>query len=331
MSRNFIKVVLISLLTFFAMEGRASELSVTAKLDSVDILMGNLNMLRLEVVEPKGSKGEFTIFNQIARQRGYATVCGDSVEIGTNFLVDTTELGSGKIQLNYTVPVQAFDSGTYTLPRFIYKVGRDSAESKNLTFSVYPVNVSPDEEISPLANTFEPDGQRWYDWVPDWIIDFWWIFIILVIVICLGLYGMRNYSRKTLPFISPKPLPKPWDIALDSLNRLKARKLWEKGMEKEYFTELTDILRIYLYERFGINAMEMTTRQIMDKIYSSDLRDKKDYVQQILNVADFVKFAKVRPLPADSISALENARKFVEETIPVENKKEDNQKEGGEA
>lgn len=104
-------------------------------------------------------------------------------------------------------------------------------------------------------------------------------------------------------------------------------------MEKEYFTDLTDILRSYLYERFGINAMEMTTRQIMDKIYESDLKDKKDYVKQILNVADFVKFAKVRPLPADSIAAYENAKKFVEETIPAE--KEDSSeksiKEGGEA
>lgn len=101
-------------------------------------------------------------------------------------------------------------------------------------------------------------------------------------------------------------------------------------MEKEYFTELTDILREYLFARFGINAMEMTTRQIMDKIYESDLRDKRDYVKQILNVADFVKFAKVRPLPADSIAAYDNAEKFIEETIPQEkNEKED--KEGGEA
>ena len=135
-----------------------------------------------------------------------------------------------------------------------------------------------------------------------------------------------------MPFVSPKPLPKPWEIALESLQRLKTRKLWEQGLEKDYFTELTDILREYLYGRFGINAMEMTTRQIMDKIYESDLRDKRDYVKQILNVADFVKFAKVRPLPADSIAAYDNAVKFVEETIPVETPGEDKTKgEGGEA
>lgn len=169
--------------------------------------------------------------------------------------------------------------------------------------------------------------------MPDWILDFWWVFLIIVLAICAGLYTMRNLPKKGIPFITPKPQPKPWEIALGSLQRLKSRKLWEQGMEKEYFTDLTDILRNYLFERFGINAMEMTTRQIMDKIYESDLRDKRDYVKQILNVADFVKFAKVRPLPADSIAAYENAKKFIEETIPVqkEEESENGTKEGGES
>ena len=54
----------------------------------------------------------------------------------------------------------------------------------------------------------------------------------------------------------------------------------------------------------------------MDRLYESDVKDKRDYVRQILSVADFVKFAKVRPLPADNIAAYENAVKFVEETKP---------------
>ena len=310
-----------------------ANVSISAKLDSVNVLMGTLNTLHLEIVENKGSNGRLSLFQQIDRARGYAAVCGDSVELDANFTVDTIELGSGKVQLNYSIPVQAFDSGTYTLPKFVYYVGKDSAVSKSLTFNVYPVDVTAEDRIAPYASAFEPDGKRWYDWVPDWILDFWWIFIILVLAICAGLYTTRNYNKKVIPFISPKPQPKPWEIALGSLQRLKSRKLWEQGMEKEYFTDLTDILRSYLYERFGINAMEMTTRQIMDKIYESDLKDKKDYVKQILNVADFVKFAKVRPLPADSIAAYENAKKFVEETIPAE--KEDSSeksiKEGGEA
>lgn len=296
--------------------GFSANISITAKLDSVNVLMGNLNTLHLEVVENQGTQGKLTLFQDRDFARGFAAVCGDSVELSTNYNIDTTALGSGRLQLNYTIPVQAFDSGTFTLPRFVYRAGNDSAVSNSLTFNVYPVDVTAEDPIADYAPAQEPDGKRFYDWMPDWIIDFWWVFIILVLAICAFYYGMRNWRGKPLPFIAPKELPKPWDVALDSLRRLKVKKLWEQGMEKEYFTDLTDILRVYLFERFGINAMEMTSRQIMDKIYASDLRDKKDYVKQILSVADFVKFAKVRPLPADSIAAYENAVKFVEETIP---------------
>lgn len=307
---------------------KASNVTIKAKLDSINIIMGRLNTLRLEIVKNKDVPGYLSIFNKEALTKGYVSVCGDSVELKTDFIADTTELGSGRIQIDFAIPVQAFDSGTYILPKFVYYSGTDSAVSKNLTFNVYPVKVNPDEEITPYKNIEEPDGKRFYDWLPDWLLDFWWIWLVIFLGICAFLYGMKNYKKQGIPFISPRPMPKPWEIALGSLQRLKGRKLWEQGLEKEYFTDLTDILREYLFSRFGINAMEMTTRQIMDKIYESDLRDKKDYVRQILNVADFVKFAKVRPLPADSISAMDNAVKFVEETIPSETVvEEDNLKE----
>lgn len=90
-------------------------------------------------------------------------------------------------------------------------------------------------------------------------------------------------------------------------------------MEKEYFTELTDILRDYLYKRFGINAMEMTSNQIMRTLADqTDVKEKRTYVRKILAMADFVKFAKVRPLPADNVEAYDNAVNFVKETEIVE-------------
>lgn len=309
--------LLLTIILFGHFLGNAQSMTVKARLDSVNILMGKLTTLHLEVVENEGAKGVIPVLQNAARTGGYVTLCGDSVELGADYTVDTTRLGSGKIQLNYSVPVQVFDSGTYTLPSIAYVAGIDTAYSNPVTFNVYPVDVTADDEISGMYGVEEPDGKRFYDWVPDWILDFWWLFLVVVLAICISFWAMRNYRKKGIPFIAPKEQPKPWIVALDALERLKVKKLWEQGMEKEYFTDLTDILRVYLYERFGINAMEMTTRQIMDKIHDSDVKEKRGYVKQILNVADFVKFAKVRPLPADSIAAYDNAVKFVEETIPV--------------
>lgn len=290
-----------------------AQLSVTVRLDSVNLLMGNTTTLYLQVVKPLNPPGKFPIFDKKDGPVDYVGVCGDSVELRTNFSVDTTNLGSGKIQLDYKVPIQAFDSGTYRLPQFVYIAGNDSAASNNLTFNVVPVQVTADDQIAGFAGVEEPEGKKFYDFVPDWILDFWWIFIIIAIAIIFFLWAMRRYKRQG-SVIKFERILSPYEIAINALNELKAEKLWEQGMEKEYFTRLTDILRTYLMQRFGINAMEMTTRQIIDCINDSDLRDKKEYVRQTLNIADFVKFAKVRPLPADNIASFENALRFVEET-----------------
>lgn len=309
----FIIILITGILPYSA---NASEITVKARLDSVNLLMGKLMNLHLEVVENKGSKGSFRIFNDSDRAKGYASVCGDSVELRCDYSIDTVELGSGKVQLNYTVPVQAFDSGTFTLPPLAYAVGNDTAYANQLTFNVVPVSVTAEDPISGFAPVAEPDGNGFFDWVPDWILDFWWIWLIIFLSVCAFIYALKNYKKGGLEKILSKPVLPPWQEALAQLHDLKERKLWEQGLEKQYFTELTDILRVYLFKRFGINAMEMTTSQIMNIILQSDFKDKKDYMRHILNVADFVKFAKVRPLPADNIAAYDNAVNFVNETIP---------------
>lgn len=314
MSRRF-KTILIALAFLCTLNFASAKVTVTAKLDSVNLLMGNMTTLGLEVVQDKGKPGGFPMFRNVDPSLGYVGVCGDSIELRTSFKADTVELGSGRIQINYKVPLQAFDSGTYRLPEFVYVSESDTARSNALTLQVVPVKVTADDPIAGFAPVAEPEGKKFFDFVPDWLADFWWIIIIAVLAIAAFIWAMRRYKKEGT-VLKKKPEPTPYETAMKNLRELKARNLWEQGMEKEYFTRLTDILRIYLDKRFGINAMEMTTREIMDRLYESDVKDKRDYVRQILSVADFVKFAKVRPLPADNIAAYENAVKFVEETKP---------------
>lgn len=299
-----------------------SKVMVTARLDSVNLLMGKLTTLTMEVVQDKGKPGGFTMFNNVNPALGYVGVCGDSIELRTSFKTDTVDLGSNRIQINYQIPLQSFDSGTYRLPEFIYVSESDSARSNALTLNVVPVKVTADDPIAGFAKVAEPDS-KFFDFVPNWFADFWWVILILVLIAIGAIWAYRRYKKEGT-VLPKKPEPTPYEVAITGLRKLKEKKLWEQGMEKEYFTDLTDILRRYLDKRFGINAMEMTTREIMDHLYNSDVKDKRDYMRQILNVADFVKFAKVRPLPADNIAAYENAVKFVEETKPVpEEKQED--------
>lgn len=311
-----LKTILIVLACVLGVSAARAKVTVTAKLDSVNLLMGNMTMLGLEVVQDKGKPGGFPIFREADPALGYVGVCGDSIELRTSYKTDTLELGSGRIQINFKVPVQAFDSGTYRLPAFVYVSESDTARSNILTLNVVPVSVTADDPIAGYAPVAEPEGKKITDALPNWLADYWWLILIVLLLAGGAFWALRRYKKEGT-VLPKKPQPTPYESAMRALKDLKSKNLWEQGLEKEYFTRLTDILRTYLDRRFGINAMEMTTREIMDRLYESDLKDKREYMRQILSVADFVKFAKVRPLPADNIAAFENAVKFVEETKPV--------------
>ncbi|MDE6792362.1 MAG: cell wall anchor protein [Muribaculaceae bacterium] len=309
------KYILSALLLLIAMLPAQAAIQVKASLDSVNLLMGNITTLRLEAVQDKGKPGGFTIFRNTDPQKGYVGVCGDSVELRTSFKIDTVELGSNRIQLNYEIPVQAFDSGSYRLPEFVYVSESDSARSNALTLNVIPVKATADDPIAGFARVADPENPSVFDNVPDWLADWWWLILLVIGAAAAVWWAVRRYKKEGT-VLRKKPEPTPYETAIRKLKELKAKNLWEQGREKEYFTDLTDILRVYLDRRFGINAMEMTSREIMEHLYNSDVKDKRDYIRQILSVADFVKFAKVRPLPADNIAAYDNAVKFVEETKP---------------
>lgn len=288
---------------------------VKAMMDTSVLMMGKMGVLQLMVEEPKNAKGHFPLFNQL-RERGYATVLDDTVELRAPSGVDTVDLGSQR-RILFTVPVQAFDSGAYRLPPFEYVVGNDTARSNTIDLKVAPVTVSADDQISDYAGTADPEDPSIFDWIPDWVVDYWWLVVLVLILIGAGIYAWHRYRTKGY-LIPKKPEPTPYEEAMKRLNTLKGQKLWEQGMEKEYFTELTDILRRYLARRFGINAEEMTSRQIMASLAKNEeTKDKRAYFRKILDVADFVKFAKVRPLPEDNIASYESAVRFVNETKPV--------------
>lgn len=295
----------------------AAPVQVKARLDSVKVLMGRMTALHLEVVENEGTNGSFPELSKPARD-GIIGLCGDSIELRSNFKRDTTKIGSGRIQINYNIPVQAFDSGTYKIPGFLYVSGKDTARSNELILQVVPVPVTDDAQISDFAGTMEPEDKSIFDVLPQWLVDYWWLILLILMLIGLTVWGYLRYKDRG--YILPKkPEPSPYVVAMSELRQLKATKLWEKGLEKDYFTRLTDILRTYLERRFSINAMEMTSDQIVRTLSENPaIKDKRDYIRKILTTADFVKFAKVRPLPTDSVAAWEDAERFVEETKPSE-------------
>ena len=85
-------------------------------------------------------------------------------------------------------------------------------------------------------------------------------------------------------------------------------------MSKEYYTELTDVLRAYIKGRFGFNAQEMTSSEIIDKLLEVNDKEAIKDLRELFLTADLVKFAKHTPLMNENDANLVNAIDFINDT-----------------
>lgn len=293
----------------------SAKVKINATLDSATLLMGNQTIIHIEIVQDVAQKGQIINEPQVTNS---LTNLVEGIEFVGVTRIDSSDIGSNRLQINKDYVIQSFDSGLYTIPPFKYVIGIDTFKSQPLTLKVFPVYVdSLYSSISDFA-PIETIESRWYDFIPDWITDNLWV-IVLLIVLIIGVVAIIFIVKTKMGSIkqTKKVIP-PYDLAMIKLTSLKDAKLCEMGQEKEFYTQLTNILREYLAGRFNIYAMEMTTTQIIQALkYNEEIRMTKKNIEQVLQMADFVKFAKVRPLPDDNVKSYQSALQFVEDTKPA--------------
>lgn len=137
-----------------------------------------------------------------------------------------------------------------------------------------------------------------------------------IIILVVGLIWYLKKRPKAIPVIKKViPVIPPHTIALNKLQELRDKKLWQQEQVKEYHIELSDILRDYLEKRYAVKTQEKTTDEILSGLkYIGITDDNKNILRQILVLADLVKFAKERPLPADNEQSMDKAINFVLKT-----------------
>lgn len=287
---------------------QAAPATLKVSLDSAYVLMGKATPLHIELVADAASEGNLVIPSD--------SMCG-GVEILRMLPADTSEVGSGRMQISREMLLQSFDSGMYVLKPILYIDGRDTVASQRLALKVVPAMVDSLTTIHDYADVRDVK-RHLVDYLPDFLADYGLWIIAVIAVGLIGYFLARKYLRRdTAGVAAAAPPEPPYEAALRALNNLKARNLCEQGREKDYYTSLTDILRTYLQRRFGINAMEMTSSQIRSMLTThEETRPSKQYVDRVLEIADFVKFAKMRPMPEDNIMAFNSALRFIEDTRP---------------
>ena len=136
---------------------------------------------------------------------------------------------------------------------------------------------------------------------------------------CMLYYLYRRYKKKNegMPVVKKVIKLPSHVIALNSLRALDEKKLWQNGKIKEYHSEITEIIRRYFSERFGLRALELTTSETMQLLRSTkETEPIRDLTEDFLNNADMVKFAKFSPMSSVNEEMMKQANEIVEKTIP---------------
>lgn len=299
-------ILLLALIGLFFSGGKASAQNtlLDVKVDSAAILIGEQTVLHLTVTADKNKEVQLVIPR-------------DTLMAGVEVLdipkADTTEIDNDRLLIKQDLLVTSFDSSLYLLPPFKVIDGKDTVYSNQIALKVstIPVNTDKPEEFFDIKNVWKPPFVL-ADYYP--IIFGVLLALFLICVIAYVIKRLRN-RQSLIPFKKPEPKLPPHEQAVKELDEIKQQKLWQQGRSKEYFTMITDTLRRYIVERFGINAMEMTSGEILDIIRKTpDASSVYDNLQQILLLSDFVKFAKMNPLPDENDLSMKNAYLFVDQT-----------------
>lgn len=218
-------------------------------------------------------------------------------------------------QQHQQILVSAYDSGYFAVPGFKFIVNDDTTRPFFTETLLLEVHTVPTDTSITKTKDIKPPFNEEFNW--KWYLDYiyWGLGIVAFIaaVILLTVYFTKR--NKQLVIIPEKPKIPAHITALATLEKIKAEQVWKEGHVKEYYSSISDAVRLYIEERFNVNALESTTDEIM-KAFRTQVVDKqsKEKLEQTLTLSDLVKFAKLAPIEDEHKFTLQNAFDFVNGT-----------------
>jgi len=284
-----------------------NDASVHAKIDATQITVGDQARLFIEATH-NAKQGQFI----------WATLPDtfNKLEIVEKGKIDTTRQGD-LVTYKQRLLITGFDSGTFTIPSFVFTTVSNGGSSTTLqtdsfALTVQTVAVDTTKPFKAIKGIVLVKS-TWLDYLLYIIGAI--IFIVLLVVV-IG-YFMKN-KRVPTPVVDNTPKETLQEKTLRLLNELELQQLWQKGQVKEYYIQLSDILRNYIELRFRTPALELTTDEILETARRhKEMLKHTELLGNILYTADLAKFAKAQPLPQEHIDTMEQAKQFVATTRPV--------------
>jgi len=319
-------IILIFFSLFFYQQLNGQDISVSAAFDTTRILIGDQVNFSVTIDQPSDLRLTLPLFRDTLIK---------NIEIISGPAIDTTGIPGNKIRITEKYLVTSFDSGYYRVDPVFAEI----ADSKGLKrfFSDYSflevarVKIAPADTAAKIFDIAAPyRAPLTLGEILPWVLLALLVSVIIWLLIKLIKKFKTVKKEVTVPVISEPAHV----IAFRELEKLKNEKLWQNGETKKYHIRLTEIIRQYLENRFGVNSLELTTSETLEALVKTGFKKDESYskLRSVLTGADLVKFAKYKPEPAENESVLSDSYDFVSATKApdaVEEKSDVKDNQGG--
>ena len=291
----------------------SAQVSVEAVIDSIQIFVGQQAHVTLTATAKENAKVEFPQFKPME----YIT---PGVEVLDRQELEQQPQDNGFVSRSMVYTMTSFDDTLYYIPPMTVKIDGKPYKSKSLALKVLTIEVDTlhaEQFFGP--KDVQDNPFQWSDWEGPF-----WLSVLMLVLLAVAYY-LYLRLRDNKPIISHIRIVKrllPHQKAMKEIEQIKADKRVSSENSKEYYTKLTDTLRKYIVERYGFNAMEMTSSEIIERLMASQDQKALDELRQLFTTADLVKFAKYSTLINENDANLVNAIDFINQTklenVPVE-------------
>ncbi len=297
-------LLLLSAISFL----RAQDVSVSASFDTSRIYIGDQIFYTITIDQPSDIKLQLLPLKD--------TLC-KNIEIVSGPRLDTAVSSNNRLRINSKYLITSFDSGFYQVPPAYAEIKNESGirrfYSGYAPLEVIRVKIAPNDTTAKIFDIIKPyKAPVTLGEILPWAL-LGVIAAALVWGIMILIRKLKKSKKSPEPIINPDPAHV---LAFRDLEKLKLEQLWQKGEVKMYYSRLTEILRQYLENRYGVYSLEMTTSETLEALVRTGFKKDETYsdLKTILNGSDLVKFAKYKPEPSENEIHFENSWKFVETT-----------------
>ncbi|MEA1896037.1 MAG: hypothetical protein U9N53_00075 [Bacteroidota bacterium] len=293
------------LITLSGTHSKSQDIVITTSLSADTILIGDQIYYSLQLKQPASLNITFPQFTD--------TLAGN-IEILEKSEIDTLIVDKEQLILKQELLITCFDSGLYKIPGGKFTATTENLIKEFISDEIYlQVLTMPLDTSQAIFDIKLPYGApvQFIEVLP-YILGV----LIIAAILFAAFWFIRKRKRKKQVKDRFKPLVPPHITALQELDKVKEERLWQNNREKEYYSRLTEILRIYLEGRYGIYAMEQTSDEILDSLKTTGFNDNRlfDKLRSTLTISDLAKFAKLKPSPNENEACLLDAYVFVNDT-----------------